>query len=112
LAAQVQAGKPTARAMATVRGYGRLVKLNAFACRDGYVLSNECMLAPRAAEDAHGAMSALLGIVDCHELPPPLCAAVIDSVYRDHYAFVPIALALDAKLKIHPAALPRTGQAL
>jgi hypothetical protein len=109
LAAEVQAGKPTGQAASTVRRYGRLVKLNAFACRDGYVLSNECMLAPRAAENVHGEISALLGIVDCHELPPPLCEAIIDSVYRDHYAFVPIGQALDANLKIHPSTLPRTG---
>jgi hypothetical protein len=95
-----------------VARYGRLVKLNAFACRDGYVLSNECMLAPRAAEAAHGAMSALLGIVDCHELPPPLCEAVVESVYRDHFAFIPIAQALNVSMKIHPPQIPRTGSAL
>ena len=85
------------------------VKLNAFACRDGYVLSNECMHAPKAAEDAHGAISGLLGIVDCAELPAPLCEAVVESVYSEHYAFLSIAQALDVNLKIHPASLPRTG---
>jgi hypothetical protein len=85
------------------------VKLNAFACRDGYVLSNECMLAPREAEAVHGAMSQRLGIVDCHELPPALCEAVIEAVYRDQFAFVTIAQALTVSMKIHPAQVPHPG---
>jgi hypothetical protein len=49
------------------------MKLNLFACQDGYLLSPDCMLAPRAASQAHWPVSALLGIVDCDELPPDLC---------------------------------------
>jgi hypothetical protein len=89
-----------------------VVKLNAFSCRDGYVLSNECMLAPKAAEAVHGAMSPRLGIVDCHELPPPVCEAVIEAVYRDQYAFLPIAQALTLEMKIHPAQVPHAGLSL
>jgi hypothetical protein len=77
------------------------VKLNAFACRDGYILSNECMLAPKTAEVVHGTMSPRLGIVDCRELPSPMCESILEAVYRDQFAFVPIAEALDARMTIH-----------
>jgi hypothetical protein len=95
-----------------VGAYGRLVKLNAFACRDGYVLSNECMLAPREAEAVHGVMSRRLGIVDCHELPPTMCEAVIEAVYRDQFAFITIAQALHVDMKIHPPHIPHAGNDL
>lgn len=78
------------------------VRLNAFACRDGYILSNECMLAPLEAESAHGKMSERLGIVDCTQLPEPICSAIVEAVYRDQWAFVPLAEALGADMRIQP----------
>ena len=76
------------------------MKLNAFSCRDGYILSSDCMLAPMEAETAHGEVSALLGIVDCTELPPEVCAKVIASVYSKQFAFLPTDLAREIPLMI------------
>lgn len=39
----------------------------------------------------HGTISRRLGIVDCGDLPPLVCDAVMEAVYRDQFAFVPLA---------------------
>lgn len=76
------------------------MKLNAFSCRDGYILSSDCMLAPMDAETAHGDVSALLGIVDCTDLPADVGEMVSESVYSKQYAFLPTDLARRIALRI------------
>ena len=80
------------------------MKLNAFSCRDGYILSSDCMLAPMDAETAHGDVSALLGIVDCMDLPADVCEMVSAAVYSKQYAFLPTDEARRIALRIERGA--------
>ena len=64
------------------------MKLNVFACKDGFLLSPDCMLAPRDATKAHWPVSALLGIVECAELPPDLCSFVEQDIDEKQFSFV------------------------
>lgn len=65
------------------------MRLNLFVCRDGWLLSSECMLASREAEDAHGPVSAFLGILDCAQLPDPVCRDILEGIYARQFAFLP-----------------------
>ena len=75
------------------------VNLNVFSCRDGFVLSADCMLAPREAEMDCGPISALLGVIDCTELPEPVCAEINAQVDARQYAFVPMMVAMASNLR-------------
>jgi len=75
------------------------MRLNAFACRDGFVLSAECMLAPRAAEMDCGSISALLGTLDCTELPEAVCADITAQVDARQYAFITLQVARASNLR-------------
>lgn len=69
-------------------GILRAVKLNVFACKDGFLLSSDCMLAPRNATRAHWPVSALLGVVDCEELPADLCSFIEQDIDDKQFSFV------------------------
>ena len=75
------------------------MKLNAFSCREGFVLSAECMLAPRAAEMDCGSISALLGTVDCTELPDAVCADITAQIDARQYAVVTLDVAQASNLR-------------
>src|SRR5204863_8870537 len=74
------------------------MRLNVFSCRDGFVLSAECMLAPRAAEMECGSISALLGTLDCTELPAEVCADITAQVDTRQYAIVTLEVAVSSNL--------------
>lgn len=75
------------------------MRLNVFSCRDGFVLSADCMLAPRAAEMECGGISALLGTLDCTELPESVCAAIKAEVDARAYAVVTLEVAMSSNLR-------------
>ena len=64
------------------------MKLNVFACQGGYLLSADCMFAPREATEAYRPVAAILGLVICDELPPPLRERVSREIDRQQFAFV------------------------
>ena len=64
------------------------MKLNVFACYGGYLLSAECMFAPREATEVYRPVAAMLGLVACDELPPPLCERVARDIEQQQFAFV------------------------
>ena len=66
------------------------MKLNVFACYGGYLLSAECMFAPREATEAYRPVAAVLGLVACDELPPPLCERVARDIDDQQFSFVSI----------------------
>ena len=65
--------------------------LNVFACRDGFLLSAQCMLVPQRATETYWPVSAVLGIVDCRELPGELCDRILDAIDAKQFAFVSMA---------------------
>ena len=66
------------------------MKLNVFACHGGYLLSAECMFAPREATEVYRPIAAILGLVACDELPPPLCERVVRDIDLQQFAFVSV----------------------
>ena len=64
------------------------MKLNLFACKEGFLLSPNCMLAPHAATRVHWPVSTILGIVDCAELPTDLCAFITQDIEDKQFSFV------------------------
>ena len=75
------------------------MRLNVFSCREGFVLSADCMLAPREAEMDCGPVSALLGTINCTELPEDVCADINHQVEARQYAFVTLAVAISSNLR-------------
>jgi hypothetical protein len=67
------------------------MKLNLFACRDGYLLTAECMLPPMRAAEMYCPVSATLGIVDGARLPQDVRARVLGDVRARQCAFVSMA---------------------
>jgi hypothetical protein len=76
------------------------MKLNVFACRDGFLLSAECMFAPRKATEAYWPVSAILGIVDCDKLPADLCAYITQDIDTQQFSFVSTAEAFRVGLPL------------
>jgi hypothetical protein len=74
------------------------MKLNVFACQGGFLLSAECMLAPREANEAYWPVSAILGVVECDELPGDLCGYITKDIKSKHFSFVSTAEAFRAGL--------------
>ncbi|KGQ20602.1 hypothetical protein LF41_1139 [Lysobacter dokdonensis DS-58] len=64
------------------------MKLNVFACSGGYLLSAECMFAPREATEAYRPVAEIFGLVMCDEPPPPLCERVAKDIDLQQFAFV------------------------
>jgi hypothetical protein len=75
------------------------MRLNVFSCRDGFVLSADCMLVPLAAEMECGSISALLGTLDCTELPVDLCADIVAQLDARHYAIVTLGASKASNLR-------------
>lgn len=69
------------------------MRLNAFSCGRGYILSAQCMFAPLDSEDECGQVSALIGPLDCEKLPADLCASIVRQIDDRLFAFVPTAVA-------------------
>jgi hypothetical protein len=68
--------------------------LNVFTCRNGFLLSAQCMLVPQRATELYWPVSSVLGIVDCRQLPSALCDRILDAIDAKHFAFVSSAEAL------------------
>lgn len=64
------------------------MKLNVFACYGGYLLSAECMFAPREPTEVYHPVAVIVGLVPCEELPSPLCERVARDIERQQFAFV------------------------
>lgn len=84
------------------------MKLNVFACNGGYLLSDECMFAPREATEAHRPVVAMLGLVECDELPAPLGERVTRDIERQLFAFVPTDEAKQLRRQIRTVQHPPT----
>lgn len=75
------------------------MKLNAFSCGRGYILSAQCMFAPLDSEDECGQISQLIGPLDCDKLPTELCASIQRQIDQRLFAFVPTEVALASHLR-------------
>ncbi|UHQ19369.1 hypothetical protein LVB87_14455 [Lysobacter sp. KIS68-7] len=86
------------------------MKLNVFACYGRYLLSADCMFAPREATEVYRPAAAILGLVVSDELPPPLCERVARDIERQQFAFVHADEARQVRLPIlamqHPPTAP------
>ena len=87
------------------------MKLNVFACQDGFLLSPDCMLAPRQATRAHWPVSALLGIVDSEELPADLCSYIEQDIDDKQFSFVSTAEAFRVGIPVLASKNPPTQMA-
>ena len=76
------------------------MKLNLFACQDGFLLSPDCMLAPREATKMHWPVSALLGTLDGDELPSALRRYVEQDIEEKQFSFVSTAEAFRVGLPV------------
>ena len=74
------------------------MKLNVFPCRDGFLLSAECMDLPKRARDAFWPISQMLGVIECDDLPADVCAWVSEDIEALNFSFVATATALRAWL--------------
>jgi hypothetical protein len=64
------------------------MKLNLFACREGYLLTAECMLPPMRAAELYWPVSETLGVVDGARLPDEVRTRVLGDVRARQCAFV------------------------
>jgi hypothetical protein len=64
------------------------MKLNLFACSNGYLLTAECMLPPMRAAEMYWPVSAKLGVVDGARLPEDVRTRVLGDVRARQCAFV------------------------
>ena len=87
------------------------MKLNVFACQDGFLMSPDCMLAPRQATRAHWPVSALLGIVDSDELPADLCSYIEQDIDDKQFSFVSTAEAFRVGIPVLASKSPPTQMA-
>ena len=76
------------------------MKLNLFACQDEYLLSPDCMLAPREATKAHWPVSALLGTLEGDDLPGELRRHVEGDIDEKQFSFVSTAEAFRIGLPV------------
>jgi hypothetical protein len=62
--------------------------LNVAVCRDGYLLSADCVAVPQRATELFWPVSAVLGIIDCRELPDDACDRILGDIDAKQYSFV------------------------
>lgn len=74
------------------------MKLNVCVCRDGFLLSAECMVVPKRATDVYWPVTTIIGVVDSDDLPAELAARIAEDVEAVQFAFVNTAEALRANL--------------
>jgi hypothetical protein len=74
--------------------------VNVSACREGYLLSADCMAVPQRATDLYWPVSAVLGIIDCRELPDEACERILADIDARQYSFVGTPEALRLRIPI------------
>lgn len=64
------------------------LELNLYACRDGVLMSPECMVPPRDADEYFRTCSARLGVLRCRDLGPEYCERIRKEVERRAFSFL------------------------
>lgn len=82
------------------------MKLNVFVCRDGFLLSPDCMVLPKMAQEVFWPVTSIIGVLDCDDLPTDLCERVNADVEDRQFSFVATGIAIQARIPTLAAAHP------